>query len=72
MFILYYHFILVDDDKFSSCEFVQLNNNYEELITEINISSNNVEPKYNVITNSNGTENVGTFTSEIGRFIILI
>lgn len=55
---------------FSSCKFVQLNHNYEEFITEINMSSNNVEPKYNVITNSNGTENLDTFTSEIGRHII--
>jgi len=55
---------------FSSCKFVQLNNNYKQFITDINMSSNNVEPKY-MITNSNGTENVDTFTSEIGRHIII-
>jgi len=75
LFILYFYVFIVDIGINSSCAFVKSNeNNYAELITETsynNMQSDNVEPMYNIsFNNSNDTENVDTFTSEIGRHII--
>jgi len=47
-----------------------INNNYEELITETDIPSDNAEHNNFILQSSNDTENVDTFISEIGRHII--
>jgi len=73
--ILYFYVFIVDIGISSSSEFVKSNeNSCAELITETsynNMQSDNVDPMYNIsFSNSNGTENVDTFTSEIGWHII--